>query len=164
MQVLHACQHLFTHWIRMSCFLEIGHFMNRRANDTALWNRIEQRVGDNPVLREFVVVVCGLVDKLFSPPLPLLVRDWNTKIRPAPRVWIEKYARHWAFCELPVYQFTLFPGRKLVVFLQRQYMGTAPAARSSLEKGTLQKGALPTSRLSIGLLLPSVRSRSFASL
>jgi Uncharacterised nucleotidyltransferase len=148
LQILHACQHLFTHWIRMSCFLEIGYFLNRRTDDIALWNRVEQRVGDNPLLREFVVVVCGMVDKLFSPTLPQLIRDWSTQTRPAPRVWIEKYARHWAFCEIPVYQFSLFPRYKLVDFLQSQYRGTAPAAKSRLEKGALQKGVPPSSRLS----------------
>ena len=47
LQVVHACQHLFALWIRMSCFLEIGYFLKRRVYDTALWNQIEQRVGDN---------------------------------------------------------------------------------------------------------------------
>ena len=149
LQVLHACHHLFTHWIRMSCFLEIGYFLDRRANDTALWNRIEQRVGDNPMLREFVVVVCGLVDKLFSSPIPPLIRDWRIRIRPGPRVWIEKYGRHWAFCEVPVYQFSLFPRYKLVVFLQRQFMGTAPAAKSSVQKGARRSSRL--SRISSSL-------------
>jgi hypothetical protein len=143
LQILHACHHLFTHWIRMSRFLEIGYFLNRRAHDAALWNRIERHVGDNLVVQEFVVVVCELVDKIFSPPLPPLIRDWSARIRPAPRVWIEKYGRDWAFCEIPVYRFTLFPRNKLAVFLKHQYMGAAPAAKSPAPRG-----ALPPSRLS----------------
>jgi len=121
LQVLHACFHLFTFWIRMSCLFEIGYFLNRWASDTSLWNRIEQLVGDNLVLREFVVVVSELVARVFAPPLPPLVRVWGQRIRPGPRVWIENYARRWAFCELPVYEFRLFPRAKLVVFLHRQY-------------------------------------------
>ncbi len=68
LQVLHACGHLFIYWIRMSSLFEVGYFLNRRASDTSLWNRIEERVGDNSMLKEFVVVVTELVAKLFSPP------------------------------------------------------------------------------------------------
>jgi len=122
LQVLHACKHLFTYWIRMSSLFEIGYFLNRRAADTSLWNRIEQRVGDDLVLKELVVVVTELVAKLFAPPLPKLVRTWGPKIRPAARVWVERYARPWAFCELGLYEFRLFPRAKLVLFLHQQYM------------------------------------------
>lgn len=122
LQVLHTCNHLFTYWIRMSCLFEIGYFLNRRASDTSFWNRIEQRVGDDSVLKELVVVVTELVAKVFAPPLPPLVRVWGSRIRPASRVWIESYARHWAFCELPVHEFRLFPRSKLAMFLHQQYM------------------------------------------
>jgi hypothetical protein len=58
LQVVHACQHLFGQWIRMSCFLEIGYFLKRCVHDTALWNGIERRIGDSLMVRQFVVVVC----------------------------------------------------------------------------------------------------------
>jgi hypothetical protein len=118
---VHACNHFFAYWIRMSSLYEIGYFLNWRASDTSLWDRIEQRVGDNLVLQELVVVVTELVAKLFVVPLPSLVQVWGLRIRPASRVWIESYARHWAFCEPPVYQFRLFPRAKLVLFLHQQY-------------------------------------------
>lgn len=121
LQVLHACQHLFTYWIRMSCLFEIGYFLQQRESDTLIWARIEQRVGDNLMLREFIVVIAELAAKLFAAPLPPLVRIWRSSIRPASRVWIESYARNWAFCELPAYEFCLFPRAKLVLFLQHQY-------------------------------------------
>jgi hypothetical protein len=121
LQILHACQHLFTYWIRMSCFFEIGYFLNQRTSDTSLWNRIEQQVGDNLVLREFVVVITELVAMLFRAPLPEPVRAWGPRIRPAPRVWIENYARPWAFCEMPAFEFRLFPRAKLALFLYQQY-------------------------------------------
>ena len=121
LQVLHACHHLFTYWIRMSCFFEIGFLLNQRASDTSLWNRVEQRVGDNLMLREFVVVITELAAKLFAAPIPLLVRTWSEGIRPATRVWIENYAQHCAFCVVPAYELCLFPRAKLVLFLQQQY-------------------------------------------
>jgi hypothetical protein len=142
LQVLHACQHLFTYWIRMSHLFEIGYFLNQRKSDTLLWNRIEQQVGDNPVLRELVVVITELVAKLFAAPLPELVRAWGPKIRPAPRVWIESYARSWAFCELPAYEFCLFPRAKLARFLHQQYTD------GSGERRMVEKRWLTSSRLS----------------
>jgi hypothetical protein len=143
LQVVHACQHLFTQWIRMSCLFEIGYFLTRRAHDTAFWNRVGQRVGDNLMVREFVVLVCELAAKLFASPLPQLVCAWGARIRPAPRIWIENYARPFAFCELPAYQFDSFPKSKLVLFLRNQYKtDTRPVKAVDL------KGALPLSRLS----------------
>jgi hypothetical protein len=143
LQVVHTCQHLFAQWIRMSCLFEIGYFLTRRAHDTALWNRIEQRVGDSLMVREFVVLVTELAAKLFASPLPQLVRAWGALIRPAPRIWIEKYARPFAFGELPAYQFDLFPRSKLVLFLQNQYKTNTRSVK------TIDlKGALPLSRLS----------------
>ena len=121
LQVLHACHHLFTYWIRMSSLFEIGFFLNQRGSDASLWNRVEHRVGDNLMLREFVVVVTELVEKLFAAPVPRLVRAWGEGIRPATRVWIEKYARHCAFCEIPSYELCFLPKAKLVLFLHQQY-------------------------------------------
>ena len=123
LQVLHACHHLFTFWIRMSCLFEIGFFLNQRSSDTSLWNRVEQRVSDNLMLREFVVVITELVAKLFAAPIPRLVRDWGQVIRPATRVWIENYARQCAFGEVPCYELCLLPRAKLVLFLHQQYEG-----------------------------------------
>jgi Uncharacterised nucleotidyltransferase len=133
-QVLHAWNHLFTYWIRMSWLWEIGYFLTQRASDVSLWNRIEQRVGENTVLREFVVVVTELVAKLFAAPIPATVRVWGQKIRHAPRVWIESYARHWVFGEVPAYQFRLFPRAKLVLFLQQQYVGDVSAQKDFVRR------------------------------
>jgi len=120
-QVLHTFRHLFTYWIRMSNLFEISYFLKHRASDRALWNGIEQRVGDSIVLREFVVILTELVAKLFASPIPPLVRTWGQTIRPEIRVWIENYARDCALCDLPVYEFSLLPRSKLVLFLLQQY-------------------------------------------
>jgi hypothetical protein len=143
LQVLHTCHHLFSQWVRMSCLLEIGNFLDRGVSDVELWNRIEQRVGDNWVLREFVVVVTELVAKLFAAPVPELVRDWGSAVRPGTRVWIDNYARYWALGEMPIHQFSLFPRAKLVRFLHQQYRTDAPIPKSSAPDRLL-----PPSRLS----------------
>ncbi len=134
LQVLHACHHLFTYWIRMSSLFEIGFFLNQRASDTALWTRVEQRAGHNLMLREFIVVITELVANLFAAPVPLLVRDWGQDIRPATRVWIENYARHCAFCVVPAHELCLLPRAKLVLFLQQQYEGACVQKHSARDR------------------------------
>jgi Uncharacterised nucleotidyltransferase len=121
LQIVHACSHLFTHWIRISSLFEIGYFLDQRAGDVDLWNRVARRVGDNAALREFAAVVTGLVATLFSPSIPPLLDTWGTQLRPAPRTWMEKYARDWALSELPVHQFSPLPKTKLDLFLRQQY-------------------------------------------
>jgi hypothetical protein len=142
LQVVHACHHVFTLWMRMSCLYEIAYFLNRRAGDTELWNRIEERAANNVVLQEFVVIVSDLAARLFTSPIPRLVERWGAGIRPGVRTWINHYARYWAFCELPVYQFSLFPRSKLALFLRQQYAG-APSAPISSK----QNDVAPASRL-----------------
>lgn len=152
LQILHVCHHLFTLWVRMANLFEIGYFLNRRSLDAALWNRIEQRVGDNLLLREFVVVVVEMVTKVFAAPAPPLVRAWLGGVRPETRVWIENYARQCAFSGLPAYQFKLFPSAKLVLFLHQQYRDNASVGRH-----LVGQRLLPSSRLSRMAL--SIRSR-----
>jgi hypothetical protein len=142
LQVVHACHHFFTLWIRMSCLFEIAYFLNRRSSDVELWNRIEERAGDNAVLREFVVIVSEMAAQLFAAPVPSIVQGWAASLRPASRVWIERYARYWAFCELPVYEFRLFPRSKLALFLRQQYQDTSGAQELLHEKNTLSSSRL----------------------
>jgi hypothetical protein len=129
LQVLHACRHLFTQWIRVSNLLEIAYFLNRRRSDTDVWDRAEKRVGENAIVKEFVVIVVELAARLFSVPVPGLVQDWGARIDRQSRVWIEHYGRNWLLCELPVYGFSLFPQSKLVLFLQQQYRSVPVKAR-----------------------------------
>jgi len=151
LQVLHACHHLFSYWIRISCLLEIGFFLKRRASDTALWDGVAQRVGDNFVLRELVVVISELVAQVFAAPLPHLVRTWGNGVRPVTRVWIENYAQDCALCELPAYEFRLLPKTKLILFLLQQYRDDMPAG-----KVLVRNRLIPSSRL--GRIVSSVRN------
>lgn len=142
LQVLHACRHLFAQWIRLSCVYEIGYFLHRRAWDNEFWNEIERRAGDSAVLREFVVIVAGMANRLFASAVPELVQSWATRTRPAPRIWTEHYARNWALARLPVYEFSLFPRTKLALFLHQQY-------KSSLwDQESQHQSEPPSSRLS----------------
>lgn len=135
LQVLHACHHIFFDWIRVSCLYEIAYFLNRRTNDMGLWNRVEQRVGDNLALRELIVVVCKLATKLFAAPLPAIINTWSEEARPAIRLWIEGYSQDWAFSDLPVYRMTVFPTALLARLLRQQFQDDAvpqkTAARQS---------------------------------
>ena len=142
LQVLHACHHFFAQWIRMSCLYEIGYFLHRRASDPGLWSGIDLRVGDSAVLREFVVIVTGMANRLFAAAVPELVQSWGAGIRPGPRIWTEYYARNWALGGLPVYDFTLFPRAKLALFLHQQYKN------ASWTKESQHQSELPSSRLS----------------
>jgi Uncharacterised nucleotidyltransferase len=122
LQILHACRHLFTQWIRVSNLFEIAYFLNRRSSDNQLWGKISGRIGQNMIVRDFVVIVAEIASRLFATPLPPLLQDWGASIPRKPRVWIEHYARDWALSELPVYgTLSLFPRSKLVLFLQREY-------------------------------------------
>lgn len=142
LQVLHACRHVFTQWIRLSCLFEIAYFLQRRASDSLLWDRIAQRVGNNAMLREFVVVVTEMAAQIFSAPIPELVQDWDATVRPGPRTWIQHYARDWALGGMPVYEFSVFPSAKLAVFLHQQYTNESETPHSQHEPEA------PSSRLS----------------
>ena len=130
LQVLHACQHIFTQWIRISSLLEIGYFLHRRASDLELWSGIEHRAGDSAVLHELVVIVTEMAARLFAAPIPKLVEAWGARIRPGPRIWIDNYARDWVLCGLPLYEHSLFPRSKLALFLHEQYRSAWRAQKS----------------------------------
>jgi hypothetical protein len=119
LQAIHAFQHM-TWWIRLSWFYEIGYFLKQRTSDALLWSRIDDRIGDNPVLREVVVLITELTALLFSAPVPPAITGWAEELRPAVRVWIDNYARTWAFAMTD--DFGLFPATKLVLFLHQQYV------------------------------------------
>ena len=130
LQVLHACRHLFTQWIRVSNLFEIGYFLSRRWSDPNLWNRVAERVGENAIVREFVVIIAELANRLFAAPIPCLLQDWRTNARRQSHLWIEHYGRSWALGELPAYEFSLFPQSKLVLFLQQQYRSSGAYAQA----------------------------------
>lgn len=121
LQVLHACHHLFTHWIRILSLLEIAHFLECRADDRALWSRIEQKIGSDSTLREFTVIIVEMAAKLFCCSVPDLVLSWSKGVCAEVRLWLDQYSRRWIFSDIPVHRLRLLSDSKLVLFLQRQY-------------------------------------------
>jgi Uncharacterised nucleotidyltransferase len=128
LQVIHAFNHLLTGWVRMSWLYEIGYFLNQQALDTVLWGRIERRVESDPLLREMVAVVTELSAQFFGAPLPSNFAIWTENLRPTVRIWIQNYARTWAF-KNQLGQVSLFSVDKLVIFLHQEYLPDAAARR-----------------------------------
>ena len=128
-QTFHAFHHILGCWIRMSWVYEMAYFLNRQAFDSLLWSRIERRVGDEPLQREIVVVVTALAAQFFGAPLPPIISTWAQELRPAVRVWVENYARKWAFGKNQPYEFSMFPTAKLALFLHREYVFDAETRR-----------------------------------
>jgi len=145
LQVLHACNHLFTHWIRMSCLLEIAYFLNQRSDDWDLWNRVEERVGRDLKLREFAVIIAEMAARLFDCPIPGPIHRWGASLRPGPRLWLERYSRSWAFADIPVHEFDLLPESKLVLFLRQQYRSVCPSDSTAHPSG--RRGSRPRQML-----------------
>jgi len=129
LQVVHAFNHILTGWVRMSWLYEIGYFLNQRSTDEMLWQRVEQRIEDNALLLETMIVVTQLSAHFFRAPLPSMSIVWAQELNPAVRIWIQNYARKWAFAKNRVDQVGLFSAAKVVLFLHQQYLPDAGARR-----------------------------------
>jgi hypothetical protein len=132
LQVIHAFNHILTGWVRMSWLYEIEYFLNQRSTDRSLWESVERRIGDDPLLREMLVVVTGLSARLFRAPLPATSRVWAEDLRPPVRIWLDNYARTWVFGKNRADQFSLFSVAKLVLFLHQQYLSDTFSRRHLL--------------------------------
>ncbi len=118
LQVLHAFQHILIYWCRPSCFLEIAHFLARRQDDTAFWERFRLRVDGHTYLPEIAGLVFSMAEILFQAPLPPEVTVWTTRtLPPALALWIKRHGREWAL--------TRFPGSKLSLFVHRAFIEDA---------------------------------------
>lgn len=136
-QVIHAFNHILTGWVRMSWLYEIAYFLDRRSTDRSLWERIERRLGGDPLLREMFVVIAGLSGHFFRAPIPPMFRTWPDELRPSVRIWIQHYAWTWAFAKNRVDQFSLFSASPVVLFLHQQYLSEGDARRHLLRSRLL---------------------------
>jgi hypothetical protein len=128
-QVLHAFRHIIRNWCRLSVFLEIGHFLNRRASDALFWKRFTARIERLRWVREAATVVFGLAGLLFNASVPA---EFAT--RPdAPSslslgFWLKKYGRRSALSN--------FRANKYSLILHAQFVDD-PAAWSAIRRQRL---------------------------
>lgn len=137
LQSIHTFYHLIDGWVKLSWLYEVGYFLEKRATDYDLWERISRRLAGEPLLREAVTVVVSLASRFFRARVPLTVNGWVEEIRPAVRVWIENYSRPWAFGHNLVDDYAWFPTSKLVLFLYRQYVPASEPWASVLSRRLL---------------------------
>jgi putative nucleotidyltransferase-like protein len=119
-QVTHLFYHISNYWVRLSWLFEIAYFLKQRAADAPFWIRIEQHIGDDPVLQEIVALIAILAQQFFAGPLPLSLESWT--VRPAVRIWVQRYACAWAFGNNQVHNLSFFPTAKLTLFLLQHYV------------------------------------------
>jgi hypothetical protein len=141
LQSLHAFYHILGNWLRLSWLFEIAYFFETRHADRQLWDGLARNLADDSRLREMVALVSELTTQFFRVPAPLPIRMWQAELRPPVRVWIDHYARKWVFGGNRIDEFTLFPTRRLPLFLCQQFMA------GSLRAGVLRR-LVPLARVS----------------
>jgi hypothetical protein len=92
-QVLHAFRHILRNWCRLSIFLEIAHFLNRRFDDSALWENFARRVQKIRWAPEASMVVFTLAKQLFGGTVPQQLGSLKTALSPVLNLWIERHGR-----------------------------------------------------------------------
>jgi hypothetical protein len=137
LQVLHAFQHMLSHWIKLSWLLEIGRFMEKRSRDWLFWRQFSQRLEGSPRLAEFSTIALELTAKVFSAPMPETAQQWRRFLRPSARLWLDNYGRNWALGERPPHKSKVFPDSKLSLFISGEYIADGRARRDSLRHGLM---------------------------
>ena len=114
-QILHAFKHILRNWCRLSIFLEIAMFLERRASDAAFWDRFATRIQTVRWAPEASLVVLTLADQIFGVGMPPhLSHLLTTRRAPALGLWIEKYGRDAAVFN--------FHRDKCSLFLHREFI------------------------------------------
>jgi hypothetical protein len=131
-QVLHAFQHMLSHWVKLSWLFEIGRFMEKRSRDSLFWKQFSQRLEGAPRLAEFSTIALELTAKVFSAPMPEMAQQGRRFPRPSVRLWLDNYGRSWALGERPPHKSKLFPDSKLSLFIHGEYIPDHRARRDSL--------------------------------
>lgn len=114
-QALHTFQHILGYWCRISCFLEVAHFLNRRRLDAAFWGRFCSHVENHRFLPEILSLVLLMSSTFFDAPLGDGLGPWVRRhLRGPLSVWVERYASDWAL--------EPYPGSKLSLYVHRQFI------------------------------------------
>jgi len=114
-QILHAFRHILRNWCRLSTFLEISHFLRRRASDTDFWLRFRDRSANLRWVPEASAVVFRIAQNLFGGFIPT---DLNPQVDPkfstVLDLWIKRYGLPGAL--------TNFRNSKNSLFLHREFV------------------------------------------
>ena len=114
-QVLHAFRHILRNWCRLSVFLEIAYFLNRRSSDLPFWTRFADRISRLRWVPEATMVVFTLAELLFSATIPEEIKKQLTRARyPVLALWSERYGRRSALANFRNDKYSLFLYREFV--------------------------------------------------
>ncbi len=121
-QVLHAFRHVLRNWCRLSIFLEIARFLERRSSDTEFWEQFRDRIENRGWLPEAAGGVFSLASNLFAVPVPNLAGPFTVDaMTPAMILWIGEYGKSSALRN--------FQGNKHSLFLHREFVDDLSAWR-----------------------------------
>lgn len=114
-QILHAFRHILHDWCRLSTFLEVSHFLRRRASDTDFWLAFRNRSTNLRWVPEASAVVFRIAQHLFGGYIPT---DLNPQVGPkfsaVLDLWIKRYGLSGALEN--------FRGSKNSLFLHREFV------------------------------------------
>lgn len=121
-QILHAFRHILRNWCRLSTFLEISHFLQRRALDTDFWVRFRNRSRNLQWVPEASAVVFRIAQNLFGGFIPA---DFNPRVSPkfsqVIDLWIKCFGLPGALAN--------FQNSKNSLFLHREFVADRSAWR-----------------------------------
>jgi Uncharacterised nucleotidyltransferase len=115
-QILHAFRHILRNWCRLSTFLEISHFLQRRALDTDFWLRFRDRSRNLRWVPEASTVVFRIAQNLFGGFIPTdLKLQVDPKFSLVLDLWIKRYGLPGALANFRDSKNSLFLHREFVV-------------------------------------------------
>lgn len=115
-QVLHAFRHILHNWCRLSTFLEVSHFLWRRASDTDFWLRFRDRSANLRWVPEASAAVFRIAQNLFGGRIPTnLNPQLDPKFSRVLDLWIKRYGMPGALANFRNSKNSLFLHREFVI-------------------------------------------------
>jgi len=111
--IFHLYRHLLSEWVRLSWFLELDWFLQRRARDVAFWRTVLERADADNDTAQALALVMAFCKQAFSRSLPdSLAAICSTQLREPVQLWVAHYGSEILFSD--------FPGNKLYLLLLRE--------------------------------------------